>query len=58
LRESPVVALLGPRQSGKTTLANQVLTERKVSGSIWTDRHRGEVGGRAATDEVDAHRQG
>jgi predicted AAA+ superfamily ATPase len=29
LRMSPVVALLGPRQSGKTTLAAQVLASRK-----------------------------
>jgi predicted AAA+ superfamily ATPase len=29
LRTSPVVALLGPRQSGKTTLALQVLASRK-----------------------------
>jgi predicted AAA+ superfamily ATPase len=29
LRTSPIVALLGPRQSGKTTLAAQVLAERK-----------------------------
>jgi uncharacterized protein len=28
LRASPVVALLGPRQAGKTTLANQVLASR------------------------------
>jgi predicted AAA+ superfamily ATPase len=28
LRESPVVALLGPRQSGKTTLAQQILASR------------------------------
>lgn len=28
LRESPVVALLGPRQSGKTTLAGQVVRRR------------------------------
>jgi predicted AAA+ superfamily ATPase len=29
LRQNPVVALLGPRQSGKTTLARQILTVRK-----------------------------
>ena len=29
LRASPVVALVGPRQSGKTTLAGQVLASRK-----------------------------
>lgn len=31
LRASPVVALVGPRQSGKTTLATQVLTGKKRS---------------------------
>src|SRR5882757_1308346 len=29
LRESPIVALLGPRQSGKTTAAAQVLSSRR-----------------------------
>lgn len=35
LRRNPVVALLGPRQCGKSTLARHMLAER--SGSTWFD---------------------
>ena len=33
LRDSPVVALLGARQVGKTTVAEQVLADRRSGGT-------------------------
>ena len=35
LRQSPVVALLGPRQVGKTTLARQLLESRSGPGTVF-----------------------
>ncbi|NOZ94618.1 MAG: ATP-binding protein [Acidobacteria bacterium] len=38
LRESPVVAILGPRQSGKTTLAKRILAHREAAVRLDLER--------------------
>ncbi len=52
LERSPVVALVGPRQVGKTTLARQIAADRGISGSRYFDLER--ASDRAALAEPDA----